>query len=146
MVWYGAKITQNMKILQNNQIFKYIPIFWTNIFIRKNIRWFFPDRIILDFHCWSFYHAEYILIFICPISMVMNIFEYSFVPKNDIRPTLVHLSICLFVDVFICSLVHLSIYPFVHLSICPFVHLSLCPFLNFFVRPFVHLSICSFVL
>ena len=29
----------------NNQIFEYIIIFWTNIFICKNIRWFFLDQI-----------------------------------------------------------------------------------------------------
>ena len=35
-----------------------------------------------------FYHVEYIRIFIRPISIVTNIFGYSFIQKNDIRPTL----------------------------------------------------------
>ena len=74
----------------NNLIFEYIRIFWTNIFIRKNIRWFFVGRIYSDIHSWYFYHAEYIRIFIHPISMVTNIFGYSFVQKIDIRPTLGH--------------------------------------------------------
>ena len=74
----------------NNQIFEYILIFWTNIFIRKNIRWFFLDWIYLDIYSWSFYHAEYIWIFLCLISMATNMFGYSFVQKNDICPTLVY--------------------------------------------------------
>ena len=73
----------------NNLIFEYIRIFWTNVFIRKNIRWFFLGRIYSDIHSWYFYHAEYIRIFIRPISMVTNIFGYSFVQKFYIRPTLV---------------------------------------------------------
>ena len=91
----------------NNQIFKYIRIFWTNIFIRKNICWFFLDQINLDIYSWYFYHAEYIRIFIRPISMVTNIFGYSFVQKNYICPTLpapflvlpqIMLSLCFLVD------------------------------------------------
>ena len=72
----------------NNLMFEYIRIFWMNIFIRKNIRWFFLGRIYSDIHLWSFYHAEYIRIFIRPISMVTNIFWCSFVQKIYIRPTL----------------------------------------------------------
>ena len=67
----------------NNQIFKYIPIFWTNIFIRENICWFFLDWIILDFHWWSFYHAKYILIFIRPISMVRELSSFIRVTKSQ---------------------------------------------------------------
>ena len=74
---------------ENDLICEYIQIFWTNIFICKNIRWFFVGWIYSDIHSWSFYHAKYILIFICPISMVTNIFGYSFVQKKkDIHPTL----------------------------------------------------------
>ena len=76
-------------------IFEYIRIFWTNIFICKNICWFFHWRIYLDIHLWYFYHAEYIRKFIRPISMVTNIFGYSFVQKFDIRPTLLCLYLCL---------------------------------------------------
>ena len=72
---------------ENNLIFEYIWIFWTNIFIRKNICWFFLGQIYSDIHSWSFYHAEYIRIFIRSISMVTNIFGYSFVQKNVICPT-----------------------------------------------------------
>ena len=77
----------------NNLIFEYIRIFWTNIFIRKNIRWFFLGQIYSDIHSWYFYHAEYIQIFIRPISIVTNVFGYSFVQKFDIRPTLKRISI-----------------------------------------------------
>ena len=48
----------------------------------------FHGRLYSDIHLWYFFHAEYILIFICQISMVMNIYGYSFVQKFDIRPTL----------------------------------------------------------
>ena len=72
----------------NNLIFKYIRIFWTNIFIRKNNCWFFLEQIYSDIHSWSLYHAKYIWIFICPISMVTNIYRYSFVQKIDICLTL----------------------------------------------------------
>ena len=72
-----------------NQIFEHICIFWTNIFICKNICWFFIDWIYSNFISWPFYHAKYIRIFIRQISMVTNIFGYSFVQKNDIHPTLV---------------------------------------------------------
>ena len=55
---------------------------WTNIFIRLNICWFFPGRIYSDILSWSIYTHEYIRIFICPISMKANIFEYSLFPKK----------------------------------------------------------------
>ena len=57
-------------------------IFWTNIFSRKNICWFFLDQIYSEIQMWSFYHAKYIRIFICPISMGTNIIGYSFVQKK----------------------------------------------------------------
>ena len=72
----------------SNLISEYIQIFWTNIFIRNNIRRFFLGQIYSDIHSWSFYHAKYIWIFIRPICMVTNIFGYSFVQKIDICPTL----------------------------------------------------------
>ena len=50
---------------ENNLIFEYIWIFWTNIFIRKNIRCFFI--------------GEFIRIFILDIFIMPNIFRYSFV-------------------------------------------------------------------
>ena len=74
---------------ENYLMFEYIQIFWMNIFIRKNIRKFFLGQIYSDIHSWYFYHAEYIRIFIRPISMVTNIFGYSFVQKFNIRPTLI---------------------------------------------------------
>ena len=101
MVQYGSKRTQNMKMAEivkkkscaNYQIFEYIQIFWMKIFIRKIIHRFFLGQSYLDIYLWSFYHAEYIWIFIRPISMVTNIFRQSFVKKKDIRPTLVFRSI-----------------------------------------------------
>ena len=75
-----------------NLIFEYIQIFWTNIFICQNFCSFFLGQIYLDIHSWYFYHAKYIRIIICPISMVMIIFGYSFVQKNDISPTLLYMS------------------------------------------------------
>ena len=86
-----------------NLIFESIRIFWTNIFICKNIHWFFMGQIYSDIHSWYFYHAEYIWIFICPISMVANIFGYSFVQTNYICPTLVYYS-----PVLPCTLVYSS--------------------------------------
>ena len=99
MVQNGLKLAQNNTKYKNsqnspkhswayNQIFKYIRIFWMNIFIHKNIRLFFLNQIYSDIHSWSFYHAKYIGIFICLISMVTNISGYSFIQKNYIRPTL----------------------------------------------------------
>ena len=75
---------------ENYLIFKCIRIFWTNLLICQHIRWFFLGWIYLDIHSWSFYHAEYIRIFNRPISIVTNIFRYSFVQKKDIRPTPSH--------------------------------------------------------
>ena len=73
----------------NYLIFEYIRIVWTNIIICKNICWFFLGRIYSNIQSWFFYHAKYIRISICPISMVTKIFGYSFVQKQDICPTLV---------------------------------------------------------
>ena len=44
----------------NDLIFEYIQIFWTNIFIFKNIFRLFLFRINSDIHSRSFYHAKYI--------------------------------------------------------------------------------------
>ena len=59
-----------------------------NIFICQNISRFLLGRINLDIHLWYFDLAEYIRIFICPLSMVTNIIRYLFVQINDICPTL----------------------------------------------------------
>ena len=65
----------------NYLIFEYIQTFWTNIFNRKNICWFFLGRII-----WMY---------ICDHFIMPNIYGYSFVQylfirpkKKDICPTL----------------------------------------------------------
>ena len=96
-VQYWSKIKQNMNManiakncfLANYLIFEYIRIFWTNIFICKTIHWFFLGWIYLDIHLWCFYYAEYILILICPISMLTNIFicpkKRIFVPHCSAR-------------------------------------------------------------
>ena len=63
-------------------------LFWTNIFISQNIRRYFVGEIYSYIYLWSFYPAEYIQILIHWISMVTNIFRYSFVQKNYICPTL----------------------------------------------------------
>ena len=97
MVQNGSVLVQNNTKYENGQnsskitwandlIFEYIIIFWTNIFICKDICWFFLWRIYSDIHSWCFHHATYIWIFICPISMVTNIFRYSFVQKRILVP------------------------------------------------------------
>ena len=56
---------------------------FANIFID-----FSYGELIKIFICDIFYHAEHIRIFTRPLSMVTNIFGYSFVQKKDICPTL----------------------------------------------------------
>ena len=100
LVQIGSLLVQNniynikfLKIVQNNigQIIWYLNIFeYLDKYIHlQKYSLIFLGRIYLDIHLWSFYHAEYIRIFICPISIVTNIFGYSFIQQKDIRPTLV---------------------------------------------------------
>ena len=74
MVQYGPKYKKGQNSPKqswvNNLKFEYIQIFWKNMFICKNIIWFFLGHIYSDLYSWSFYHAEYISIIICRISMV----------------------------------------------------------------------------
>ena len=53
-----------------------------NIFISPNIHKFFPRQIYSDIHLSSIYADKYIRIFIHPISMIANIFEFSLFPKK----------------------------------------------------------------
>ena len=55
---------------------------YTNILISLNIRWFFPRRIYSDIHSGFIYSDKCIRIFICPISMIANTFEFSLFPKS----------------------------------------------------------------
>ena len=70
------------QIFGYSNIFEYIN---TNIFIHPNIHKLYPRRIYLDIHLWSIYDDEYILIFIRPISMIANVFEFSLFPKNGLN-------------------------------------------------------------
>ena len=85
-------------------IFVYIQIFWTNIFVCQNIWWIFLEQIYLDILSWSFFPEQYILRFIRPISIVTNIFRYSFVQTNHICPTLNQMGFYLVLPLFICFL------------------------------------------
>ena len=67
------------------QIFGYLNIFKyirTNIFIGINVPWFFLKQIYFDINLWSIYTDKYIHLFLCPISMIANIFEFSVFPRN----------------------------------------------------------------
>ena len=77
----------------NIPIFENIWIFWTNIFICQNICRFFLGQNNSEIHSLSFYPVENIRIFIRWISMITNIFGYSFVQNNDIRPKLLNTSL-----------------------------------------------------
>ena len=66
--------------------------------------WFFHGRIYSDIQLWYFYRAKYIRILICPISMVTNIFGYSFVQKFDIRPSPIQRATLYSTNLFLCNL------------------------------------------
>ena len=70
------------QFVANNLIFEYISKIWKNIFLCKNICWFFLGQIYSDINLWSFYHTQYIWIFLRAIIMVTNIFRYSFIQKK----------------------------------------------------------------
>ena len=89
MVINGPKNTHNMimsKLVQDSfgQIFWYSNIFkyFGQIYSFSKIFIIFFMVIYSDLHLWSFYPAEYIWIFIRQLSMVKNIFWYTFVKKG----------------------------------------------------------------
>ena len=95
---FVKKSTQNMRMAKlvpqnhgNILIFKYFGQIYS---VAKIFIDFFQGKFIWMFICDLFYLVEYIWIFIRPISMITNTFGYLIVQKNDICPTLGHMSIC----------------------------------------------------
>ena len=85
IIWVKNKTKyENGQISPNNfgQIFWYLNILDEYIHSQKYLLIYFLGQIYLNIHLWSFYQAEYTRLFICPISMVTNVFGYSFVKKN----------------------------------------------------------------
>ena len=70
------------RIFGNSTIFEYIL---TNIFICLNIFFVCPGGIYLDIYLWSIYTHYFFGIFICPISIIANIFEFSLFLKNGLK-------------------------------------------------------------
>ena len=79
-----AKIVQK-NLGQKSDIQIYLNNLDKNIHSKSNC-WSFLELIYLDIHSWSFYHAKYIQVFICPISMVTNVFVYFLFKKMIFIP------------------------------------------------------------
>ena len=84
-IYFPLFLASSLKSLgqcgMNIRIFEYISIYLDKYIHSSEYSLFFPKQIYLDIHLWSVYTNKYIQIFIRPISIIANIFEFSAFPN-----------------------------------------------------------------